>query len=87
MSTKNASGRDFLDFMNERSVEHMRMMVREICAAIDNGTINTKGGDFENAAEAFAATALFVGVEEELIDELAIRTARGRRMFARMPKH
>jgi len=82
-----AEQRDFLDFMNERSREHMRQMVREVCDAIDNGTINNKGAEFENAAEAFAATALFVGVEEALIDEIAIRTKRGRRMFSRMPKH
>lgn len=79
--------RDFLDFMNERSREHMRQMVREVIEAIDNGTINNKGTEFENAAEAFAATALFVGVEEQLIDEIAIRTKRGRRMLSRMPKH
>jgi hypothetical protein len=82
-----AEQREFLDFMNERSREHMRQMVREVCEAIDNGTINNKGAEFENAAEAFAATALFVGVEEALIDEIAIRTKRGRKMFARMQKH
>lgn len=79
--------KEFLEFMNERSCEHMRMIVREIVTAIDDGTIIASGKSFEDGAEAFAAAALICGVEEELIDELAIRTARGRRMFERMKKH
>jgi hypothetical protein len=81
------AGRDFLDFMNERSREHMRLLVREVITAIDDGTIESKSKAFEDAVELFAASALVVGVEEELIDELAIRTARGRRMFEKMRKH